>query len=112
MSNNYWEEPGDHVENPKPILGRSDHSNSISSRYLFNGSYLRLKTLQFGYHILPSFLTDMGISQATIYFTGQNLFTYRFGEDLQFDPEVGTDGYTQLIAKPLKTVVLGIDIKF
>jgi hypothetical protein len=109
----YWKKPGDHAANPKPALGGlNPQSNSASSRYLYDGSYLRLKTLRVGYALPSSVLQNIGVNHAEIYFLGQNLWTHTFDPDLQFDPEVGPDVLTDLFSKPLKSITFGINVKF
>jgi len=74
-----------------PRAVRNDPNGNItkfSTRHVFDGSYLRLKTAQLGY-TLPKNVTDfMKISNLRLYVSGRNLFTvtdYPF-----FDPEIGS----------------------
>lgn len=109
----YWQEPGDNAENPKPIyaIGNSN-SNENSSRFLYDADYLRLKTLNIGYNIPASVLENVGLSSATVYFLGRNLFTHTFAEDMEFDPAVDADGFYDLNASALKSVTFGIKANF
>ena len=45
---NMWREPGDVTDVPAPVYGAT---NSHSSRYLMDGSYIKLKTLLLGYNL-------------------------------------------------------------
>ncbi|WP_051254217.1 SusC/RagA family TonB-linked outer membrane protein [Arenibacter latericius] len=62
---------------PKPYLSLEDKKNKeISTRYMQDASYLRLKSLTFGY-TLPSNITEnIGIGNARIYVSGENLLTF------------------------------------
>lgn len=108
----YWEEPGDDAKNPKPMLLRTDNSNSTSSRFLFDGDYLRLKSLNVGYNIPSKHLDNIGLKSATIYMNGRNLWTHMFDEDLEYDPEQKADGFTDLSAQPMKTFTFGVKANF
>lgn len=61
----------------------------ISSFWLLDGTYLRLKNAQIGYTFPKSLSQKAGISNVRIYFSGENIFTldhYRKG----WDPEINT----------------------
>jgi len=92
-----------------------------SSRFLEDGSYLRLKNLQVGFTIPDKTLKITGISKARIYVSGSNLYTLtRFpGLDPEMtvsdnskndgDNAAGIDWGTYPSAM---TVMFGIDITF
>jgi hypothetical protein len=60
----------------------------ITSKYVEDGSYLRLKNVQIGYNIPKDFLARQSVVQgARLTFGVQNLYT--FTKYKGFDPEVG-----------------------
>lgn len=59
-----------------------------STRFIEDGSYIRLKNLTFGYTIPKSITSKWGISNLRFYVSGQNLFTIT-GYD-GYDPEVSS----------------------
>jgi len=63
----------------------STNSATASSRFIYNGSYLRLNNATLGYSF---FFTDAPISTARVSLTGRNLFTIT--DYPGFDPEVET----------------------
>ena len=83
-----WQNPGDITLIPQARLGECNGCQA-SSRYLSDGSYVRLKTLTIGYTLPSSLLGKMKISSARFYFTGQNLLT--FTNYAGWDPEVNAD---------------------
>ena len=101
---NRWRNPGDITDVPKAI--RNDVANTyISSRFLEDGSYLRLKAITLSYRFNSDFLRRMAISNASLYVTGQNVLT--FTKYTGFDPEVstyGNDGNSNV-----KNIAQGID---
>jgi len=72
-----------------------------------DASYIRLKNMEIGYRIQPSFLTKLGIESTRIYLNGTNLITWS-KNSLWGDPEnLGTLGYPLV-----KTFNLGINVNF
>lgn len=91
---------------PRPLY--SDKNLQTQTRYLLNAAYMRLKNLQLGYTLPQKIIQNIGINNARVYISAENLFTITNLPD-QFDPEtIGTDrsnGY------PLsKTFSFGINI--
>lgn len=112
-----WKNPGDLTDIPQARLGECNGCNA-SSRYLSDGSYVRLKTLTFGYSPPSNLLERIKVSSFRIFFTGQNLLT--FTNYKGWDPEVSADSLTGNIlqgndfysAPQARTYSLGINIGF
>jgi len=51
-------------------------SQQVSSYFLENGSYLRMRNIQLGYTLPSSIQRRLGLGQTQIYIQGQNLFTF------------------------------------
>ncbi|WP_114749311.1 SusC/RagA family TonB-linked outer membrane protein [Pleomorphovibrio marinus] len=83
-----WQNPGDITDIPQARLGACNGCNA-SSRYISDGSYVRLKTLTFGYNIPSNVVERMRLNTVRIYFLAQNLLT--FTNYLGWDPEVNAD---------------------
>jgi len=66
--------------------GYPNHNGWMSSQYVVNGSYLRLKSVQLGYNLPKSLLDKVKVQNARIYVAGFNLFTW---DHLKYlDPEM------------------------
>ncbi|WP_252191114.1 TonB-dependent receptor [Polaribacter sp. Q13] len=61
-----------------------------SSRYIEDGSYLRLKNIELGYTIPKNITEKISVSKLRLYVAAQNVFTFTKYNGL--DPEVGVDG--------------------
>ena len=59
----------------------------VSSYFVENGSYLKLRTLQLGYNLPTSLLNKLLLTKARIYFSGQNLLTIKSNSLTCSDPE-------------------------
>jgi TonB-linked SusC/RagA family outer membrane protein len=91
---------------------RSHRSFGSSDFWLINGSYIRLKALEFGYTIPKSVVGRLGIEQFKIYLSGYNLLTF---SALDFiDPEVDTSPARVMgdYYPPVGTYNLGVLIQF
>ena len=99
------------TENPNaeyPRLSYGGNSNNYreSTFWLRNGSYLRLKTLEFGYTIPKSLVNKIRFNNIRLFFRGTNLLT--FSSFKLWDPELGSSTGTEY---PLaKSVTLGLSV--
>lgn len=114
---------GEGTSDTQPRASWSAKSNNArpSSRFLENGSYMRLKNLQLGYTLPENALARLGITMARLYISGTNLLTLTKFPGL--DPEMtvsdnsknegdraaGIDWGTYPSAM---TIMFGIDITF
>jgi len=106
-----WEKPGDIVTHPKPRIGGYPGSNQTSSRYLEDGSYLRLNNVRVSFDIPENVLSKIGVTGANIYLTGDNLAT--FTKFTGVDPTIGgAGGFTDLGYPIPKRYALGLNITF
>lgn len=93
---NRWKKPGDITKYPKA------GDTFKSSRFIENGSFVRIKNVAFGYNFDKETLKKIKLKSARIYVSGQNLFTFTNYSGM--DPEVnyysndnvvmGTDFFT------------------
>jgi len=83
---NRWH--GEGTSTVEPILETSRGSNFLpSTNLLESGSYLRLRSVQFGYNINANKLKNVGISRFRIYANAQNLLTFK--KNSGYTPEIG-----------------------
>lgn len=108
---NYWKNPGDTNCNPKPVAGNATSSNtSVSSRFVENGSYVRIKDITLSYTLPKRLLNPLGVNNLKIYASGMNVYTFH---DVDFyDPERGVKGMGYGVYPMTKSVVFGLDLTF
>ena len=70
-----WTKPGDITDIPKP-LNVNGLNGSDNSRYLSDGSYMRLKNITLAYDLPKSIISRAKLRSLRIYATGQNLLTF------------------------------------
>jgi hypothetical protein len=83
-----WQSPGNVVTHPRPSYGGNLQSNKPSSRYLEDGSYLRIRNINLTYDLPTSLLSRVKLSNASIFVSADNLFT--FTKFSGMDPEVSS----------------------
>ncbi|RAJ24567.1 SusC/RagA family TonB-linked outer membrane protein [Pedobacter cryoconitis] len=109
-----WRNPGDITDQPKIVFTgtQSGPSSQGSSRFLYNGDYIRLRDVSLGYQLPSKWIRSINLASAKVYFRANNLFTYIKDKRISFDPEVGIDGLLDKNVPIYKTALLGIDLKF
>lgn len=71
------------------VSGDPDQNYRISSRFVENGSYLRLKNISLGYNFPTALVTRLHLHSLRIYSNIQNLLTIT--KYSGYDPEIGTN---------------------
>jgi TonB-linked SusC/RagA family outer membrane protein len=70
-----WEKAGDIATHPKAMLNGNKSANSISSRYLEDGSYFRIKNLTVGYEFPKNLIKKAHMTRCRVYLSADNLWT-------------------------------------
>jgi hypothetical protein len=78
-----------------PALSLYDNNNEkrFSSYYVENGSFLKLRTIQFGYNLPKSVVEKLRMSKIRTYISAQNLLTIKSSKFTGVDPENTLFGY-------------------
>ena len=72
---------------PRPVLADPNDNDRISTRYVEDGSYLRIKNVTLGYTVPKQVLRRLKMDNIRLYMNIQNLYT--FTKYSGYDPEVG-----------------------
>jgi TonB-linked SusC/RagA family outer membrane protein len=92
-----------------PALTRNDSNNEkrVSSYFVENGSYLKLRNIQFGYNLPESFAHKLLMQKLRVYLSAQNLLTIHSKSFTGVDPENPNYGY------PIATnLTFGLNVTF
>lgn len=90
-----WQNPGDITDMPRADGDNINANNRISSRFVEDGSYARLKNLTLSYTFDRQLTERIGVKSARIYFSGANLITITNYSGM--DPEVNYTGDNNLL---------------
>jgi TonB-linked SusC/RagA family outer membrane protein len=85
-----WTGPNTSNYVPRAVYNDPNQNIRVSSHYVENGSYLRMKLLTLGYNIPAALLKNLHTQRARVYVSAQNLFTIT--KYTGFDPELGNQG--------------------
>jgi hypothetical protein len=87
-----WQNPGDITDIPRATSDptKAAENKRVSSRFIEDGSYFRVKNLTLGYTFNKGLINKIKLSSLRVYFTTQNLLTFTRYSGL--DPEVNYSG--------------------
>ncbi|WP_455614694.1 SusC/RagA family TonB-linked outer membrane protein [Bacteroides congonensis] len=103
----YWREDNTSAYYPVARFNGGSALGQNQTRYLLNAAYLRLKSVSVGYTIPQTLTQQWGIQKCRIYFSGENLLTFKHTPE-GFDPELDNPyKYPQQ-----KSLSVGINVTF
>ncbi len=108
-----WKQPGDITDVPRiqTVDGLTTAPfQAQTTRYLENGSFLRLRNVMLAYNLPESILSRSGLSSVRAFVQGQNLWTKT--EFLGWDPELAAGTLVGAQYPALRTVTVGLNIGF
>ncbi len=87
---NRWQNEGDITRIPRAVFGDPNQNSRISSRFIEDGSHLRLRNVTLSYNLPTDLLNRFNVQAMSVYFSGQNLWVLT--DYSGYDPEVNRDG--------------------
>jgi TonB-linked SusC/RagA family outer membrane protein len=110
----YWKQAGDKTSIPQPRLYEGNGA-AKSSRWIQDGSYFRLKSVNLGYNLPARWMKSAKINNARVFVAGQNLITIT--DYTGYDPEVNTTyvgnvnlGHDFYTPPQARTITFGLNI--
>ena len=114
---NYWTPDNTNTDIPRAINGTSNNNIQISTRYVEDGSYIRIQNLTLGYSLPSDLISRIKITRLRVYGSVQNLAT--FTKYKGYDPEIGSFNQNQLLTgidngryPSPRTISVGINVEF
>ena len=86
---NRWQKPGDLTDVPRPYYHRPNGQEPYTSRFVSDGSYIRLRNIRISYQLMNKSLQRRSFRNFEIFLSGHNLFTFTSYKGA--DPEVADD---------------------
>jgi len=112
-----WTSENTITDMPRAVRNGSVNNVSNSSRFVEDGSYVRLKSLTLSYKVLDNNSRFKGVRNLSVYVTGQNLLT--FTNYTGFDPEVNAFGSSSTTLgvdygtyPQARSIIVGINVEF
>lgn len=123
VTQNYWDNhwtpahpERDDVRYPRNVQIDQNFNGRMSDRYMEDGSYLRLRSIQLAYNLPKNLLQKIGIKGCKVYVSAQNILTLTGYSG--YDPDIGGGtlldrGVDTGQGMPIpKTVLTGINLNF
>jgi len=85
---NYWTPENLNAKYPRLTTSSNENNKQVSSFWMVDGSYIRLKNAEIGYTLPKSWVNKMRIEGLRIYISGMNLLT--FSDFKLWDPDLQT----------------------
>ena len=111
---NYWQNPGDNAKYPSlsSVSGTRYKYAAVSSAWVENGSYLRVKTVSLSYTFNPAVLKNLHLSRLRVYGMVDNLHIFQ-KSNVPDAEEVDAFGIYNGSGYPIpKKYTLGVDVSF
>ncbi|WP_303310962.1 TonB-dependent receptor [Hymenobacter sp. BT730] len=89
---NHWTPTNTDTDIPRAVRTDPNGNNRFSTRFVEDGTYVRLKNLTLAYNIPVGLIQKAHFSGLRLYVTGQNLITWT--DYLGYDPEVSADPFS------------------
>ncbi|RIJ48064.1 SusC/RagA family TonB-linked outer membrane protein [Maribellus luteus] len=108
-ADDYWSENNRNIYALWPRLSDEivQNNNQLSTWFMQDGTFLRVKSIEFGYSLPKQVIQKIKLDHLRIYISGTNLFT--FSNFKIWDPEMGGNG----LGYPIQKVVnMGIQLNF
>src|SRR5690606_37851757 len=88
-ADDHWSEDNRNLKALWPRLNAiaSDNNTKLSSWFMRNGAFLRLKQVELGYTLNENLVNRVGVTKLRVYVNGSNL--HNFSQFKLWDPEMG-----------------------
>lgn len=90
--------------------GQPGSNEQFNSRWVFDGSFVRMKNLTLAYTLPESLTHTMNLSSVRVYLRGTNLLTFVKDKNSYIDPEQSINGTSDAMTPQAKTFSVGLDI--
>lgn len=92
-------DPNANVNGIYPRLLTMSSTSSANTYFLYNTSFLKLRSLQIGYTLPQKWMSAAKISKLRVFFAGENLLTIKNSKYPGIDPELGSSVIVYPISK-------------
>ena len=109
---NSWTPENKDAKYPQYIYGDPYKASQTSSRFLYNGNYLRISNITLGYTLPKSLTQKAFIQRLRAYVSVDNLYTFTAGDFIGYNPETSANGVIAWQYPATCTFIGGIQLTF
>lgn len=91
-----WKQPGDNAKQPRLSYDGTSGARDVSSRFVEDGSYIRLQEITLGYALPNRWGSRFGVNDARLFVSGRNLKTWT--KFTGYNPDVNSNGSSSNIS--------------
>ncbi|SHF83232.1 TonB-linked outer membrane protein, SusC/RagA family [Cnuella takakiae] len=102
-----WQKPGDITDVPR-IQNALATQNGVSTRYLFDGSWMNIKNVTIAYNLPKTLASRVGMSNAKVFANADN--AYFFSKRKGMDPQRAVNGTADWTYIPYRTITMGLTV--
>lgn len=103
-----WTPNNRYTDVPRYVKNNTDQSEQMSSRFIEDASYLRLKNINVSYQFSENICKTLKLNSLRAFVSAENLLT--FTKFKGFDPEVAINGTTNNNIPGVKVVTMGLKL--
>ena len=114
---NHWSPANTNTDIPRPVRNDPNGNNRFSTRWIEDGSYVRLKNLTLAYNVPAALAQHAALKTLRVYLTAQNLVTWT--RYTGYDPEVSADPFSSTsfgrdygVYPQARTYTVGVNANF
>lgn len=109
---NSWTEENKSAKYPQYIYGDPNNATKTSSRFLYNGNYLRIGNMTLGYTVPSKWTKKAFIQKLRAYVSVDNLYTFTSNDFVGYTPETYASGVIAWQYPATRTFIGGIQLTF
>ena len=109
---NSWTEENKNAKYPQYIYGDPNNATKASSRFLYNGNYLRIGNMTLGYTVPSKWTKKAFIQKLRAYVSVDNLYTFTSNDFVGYTPETYASGVIAWQYPATRTFIGGIQLTF
>ncbi|WP_339752364.1 TonB-dependent receptor [Algoriphagus aquimarinus] len=103
-----WQNPGDVTDVPKMDVTGAAQTNAASDRWLIDGSYLNLRSVNLSYRLPKTLLQRISVAGASVYVAGENLGWMSARKGMYVSGSF--NGTTSNTYTPARTFTVGLNV--
>ena len=107
-----WTPENKDAKHPEYIYGDPYSTTDDSSRFLYDGDYLKLSNISLGYTLPKKWTRKFAVEKLRVYVSADNLYTFRAKNFVGYTSETYSDGYISWQYPSTKTITGGVQITF
>ena len=106
-----WQNPGDITDVPRFEYANATSSNNVSTRYLYNGDFIRLRNVVLAFELPTPWVQKVQLTGVRLYVRGTNLWTKAFDDNITMDPEQPIGGISDLQFFNPRSYTIGLNVQ-